>query len=88
MGSKRYWELERPLDARTARNWATWFPQAGRLQLAVLWRDEDGMPQRGKTVTLRVEDWAEHPDAVALLEAFVAAVRQDTAQPARVPARN
>jgi hypothetical protein len=81
--AKPYWEQETPTEAKTARVWATWFPQAGRLQLAVLWRDEDGAPQRGRTVTLAVEDWASHPEAVAVLEAFLHHVRQAVAQEGR-----
>lgn len=85
--AKPYWEQETPTEARTAKVWATWFPQAGRLQLAVLWHDEIGAPQRGRTVTLAVEDWTTHPETVALLEAFLAQVHAQRPQekPAEEP---
>jgi hypothetical protein len=69
-----YWEAEVPAESRTRRTWLTWFPEAGRLQAATVWRDDAG-PHRGKTVTLAVEDLARYPDAVALLSAFLEAVR-------------
>lgn len=68
----RYWEREQPVEARTARTWLTYFPEAGKLQVSQLWTDrETGEPRRGKTVTIDSEDLALHPEARELLRRFV-----------------
>ena len=69
----RYWEAETPHEAQTKRVWISYFPKAGRLQLASIWRDEDG-PHRGKTVTLAIEDIQECSEARMLLTQFLNAI--------------
>lgn len=68
-----YWETETPQEIRTDKVWLTYFPEAGRCQIATLWQNQDG-PQRGKTVTLAVEDLAAHPEACAVLRQFLTTV--------------
>ena len=70
---KRYWETETPHEIRTDKVWLTYFPKAGRCQIATVWHNHEG-PQRGKTVTLAVEDLAAHPEACAVLRQFLTAV--------------
>ncbi len=77
MTSRKYWEGETPREARSPKLWASYFPEAGKLQLARVWKDEDGNAQRGKTTTLDREDLAAHPDVRTLLEAFLASVATD-----------
>ncbi len=60
-----YWEIETPQEIQTDKFWLTYYPEAGRLQIATLWQSQDGL-QRGKTVTLAVEDLAAHPEACTL----------------------
>lgn len=64
-----YWEREKPVEAATERVVLSYYPQAGKLQVAATFRDrETGERRRGKVVTLDQEDLALHPEAVALLE--------------------
>lgn len=59
----KYWEKEKPIVVRSAKNVLTWYPQAGRLQVSLAdWRDEQGVTHRGKTVTLDVDAMRESDD--------------------------
>lgn len=70
----RYWEHETPEEVRTERVQLSFFRKAGKLQVSRLYRDPDtGELRRGKTATLDVADVARHPQAKALLAAFVEA---------------
>jgi len=63
-----YWEREKPVEAWTGRACLSYYPQAGKLQVAATFRDpETGERRRGKVVTLDQEDLALHPEAVELL---------------------
>lgn len=77
MPYRKYWENEVPTEARSPKVWASYFPKAGKLQLARVWKDEDGNAQRGKTTTLDREDLAAHPDVRTLLDAFLASAAAD-----------
>jgi hypothetical protein len=70
---ERYWEKEEPQEAMTDRIALAYFPQAGKLQISLLWPDrETGEKRRGKTVTLDYEDLQAHPDALDLLSRVAA----------------
>ena len=66
-----YWEKERPRQAQTAKLQFSYYPDAGKLQVQVLWRSREGELRGGKTVTLDQEDLALHPEARALLLEFL-----------------
>ncbi|TDA70640.1 MAG: hypothetical protein D9V47_00060 [Clostridia bacterium] len=69
-----YWEREKPQEAQTDRIALSYYPQAGKLQISLLWPDrETGEKRRGRTVTLDQEDLALHPEARALLADFLEA---------------
>jgi len=64
-----YWEREKPLEAWTERAALSYYPQAGKLQVALTYKDrETGERRRGKVVTLDQEDLITHPEALRLLE--------------------
>lgn len=68
-----YWERERPQEAQTDRIALAYYPQAGKLQISLLWRDrETGEKRRGRTVTIDQEDLALHPEAGELLAKVIA----------------
>ena len=74
-----YWEQETPREAATSRVWLSWFEQAGKLQIAVVYRDrKTGEAMRGQTVTLDVQDMADHPEVLDLLTACLAQARQES----------
>lgn len=63
-----YWEKEEPEEAMTNRIALAYYPEAGKLQISLLWPDKKtGERRRGKTVTLDYEDLQLHPDALGLL---------------------
>jgi len=46
----------------------SYYPEAGKLQVSLLWRDREiGEKRRGRTVTLDQEDFLLHPEARVLL---------------------
>lgn len=65
---ERYWEKETPIEERTDRVAFAYFPNAGKLQISILWPDPaTGEKRRGKTVTLDYEDMQLNPNAKELL---------------------
>lgn len=69
-----YWEREKPQEALTDRVALAYYPQAGKLQISVLWPDrESGEKRRGKTVVMDQEDLPLHPEVRKLLAGFLAA---------------
>ena len=71
-----YWESEEPVVARTERVALSYFSKAGKLQVSILYPDkETGEKQRGKTVTLDMEDFQLHPKAGELLAKVLGAWR-------------
>lgn len=67
-----YWERETPEQAKMARAWLSYYPQAGKLQVSIAYRDRaSGEPRKGTTVTLDAEDLRQHPEALALLRRVV-----------------
>ena len=62
-----YWEEETPQEILTDKIWLTYYPGAGRLQIATVWKNQDG-PQHGKTVTMAAEDIAAYPEACAIIQ--------------------
>uniref|UniRef100_A0A7C2E2V0 Uncharacterized protein n=1 Tax=Ammonifex degensii TaxID=42838 RepID=A0A7C2E2V0_9THEO len=61
-----YWTKEQPIEVKTKRVWLSYFPQAGKLQLATYFK-KDGEDIRAKVVTLDQEDIALHPEARDLI---------------------
>ena len=63
-----YWEKEEPVVAQTEHVALAYYPKVGKLQVSVLYPDkETGVKQRGKTLTLDMEDFQLHPEARELL---------------------
>ncbi|MDP2859305.1 MAG: hypothetical protein Q8P50_15215 [Bacillota bacterium] len=72
-----YWERERPRETDTAKVRVSYFPEAGKLQIAQLFTDRDtGEAKRGRTVTLDQEDLTLHPAARALILEVLEAWRE------------
>ena len=61
-----YWTREQPLEAATGRVSLSYYPKAGKLQVASLWH-RDGETHRGKVVTIDAEDVQLNPDLRKLL---------------------
>ena|GEM_PF-1547234 len=61
-----YWEKEQPLEAATHRVALSYYPKAGKLQVASLWH-KDGEAHRGKVVTIDAEDVQLNPAIRELL---------------------
>jgi len=61
-----YWEREQPREARTRHVLLSYYPAAGKLQIATIF-EKDGQTQRAKVVTLDQEDIALHPEARELI---------------------
>lgn len=67
-----YWEKEKPQEALTDRVSLAYYPEAGKLQVSLLWRDQETRERRrGRTVTIDQEDLAMHPEAGALLATVI-----------------
>ena len=63
-----YWERETPKEANMARVALAYYPEAGKLQVSLLWVDiKTGEKKRGKTVTLDREDFPANPEALAFV---------------------
>jgi tricorn protease-like protein len=62
-----YWETETPQVVKTGKLLLSYFPQAGRLQISQVYQ-KDGQDQRGRTVTLDLEDMALHSEAAELIK--------------------
>ncbi|TDA64504.1 MAG: hypothetical protein D9V47_13795 [Clostridia bacterium] len=67
-----YWEREKPQEVKTGRIWLSYYPGAGKLQIAGYFT-KDGEDVRTKVVTLNQEDLTLHPAAKALLSDFLTA---------------
>lgn len=61
-----YWETEQPTEVKTKRLWLSYYPNAGKLQIAAYFT-KDGEDIRAKVVTLDQEDISLHPEARALI---------------------
>jgi hypothetical protein len=59
-----YWETEIPQVIKSGKLCLSYFPTAGRLQISQLY----GQDQRGRTVTLNLEDLRQHPEAAELFK--------------------
>lgn len=67
-----YWERETPREAWTEKAALAYYPEAGKLQVALTYPDkESGGRKRGKVVTLDAEDVQLHPEALDLLRDVV-----------------
>ena len=64
--ANRYWETEKPVEAKTKRLWLSYFPKAGKLQIASYFK-KDGQDVRAKVVTIDQEDLQLNPPARKLL---------------------
>ncbi len=52
----KYWEEEIPVVVETDKNVLSWYPEAGKLQVAnPCWYDDDGRQRVGKTVVIDME---------------------------------
>jgi len=71
---EKYWEQEEPREAFTNRISVTYYKEAGKLQLSLLYVNGDGEKKRGKTVTLDAEDMQLHPVAVDVIKSFLAGI--------------
>jgi len=73
MTNNKYWETETPIISATDRNLIRYFKNAGRLQVAAVYKNKKtGELKQGKTATLDVEDMAANPEALDLLQQIIA----------------
>ena len=68
---QKYWEEETPLEAQTKKSWFRFFPRARRLQVCRRYVTPTGEPRIGQVTTVDLEDLANFPDAIALLQMIV-----------------
>jgi hypothetical protein len=61
-----YWTKEQPVEVMTRRLWFSYYPKAGKLQIAAIFV-KGGQIFRAKVVTLDQEDVALYPEARELL---------------------
>jgi hypothetical protein len=64
--NKPYWELEKPQEVKTDKIWLSYYPAAGKLQIATYFA-KDGQDIKAKVVTLDQEDICLHSEARALI---------------------
>lgn len=64
--ANEYWKTEKPIEAKTKRIWLSYFPKAGKLQVASYFKKDD-QDVRAKVVTLDQEDLQLNPQARKLL---------------------
>jgi hypothetical protein len=76
MANKKYWEIETPETVQTERNFLRYFHQAGRFQVAGVYKDNAGEAKQGKTSTLDLEDLAANPAGLELLQQFINDARE------------
>jgi hypothetical protein len=73
----RYWENETPEVIKTERNMIKYYPNAGKMQVAGVYKDAvTGEVKQGKTATLDIEDAAAYSEALDLIQSFIDASRE------------